>query len=163
MSPVARRRSGAHTGWAVLVAFVGVAAALGIAYGVAALASNSDVEVNLGDERFDAGSTESLSSAIREDGEPILFPDPANFSRAIYIDHSGDDPDTGWTAFSAFLPDRPDCTVLFDRGADAFSTTEDCEEQATFPRSGAGLRQFPTDVVDGNLFVDLQRTGSPPS
>ena len=101
MSPVAKRRGGGHTGRAVSVAILGVAIALGTAFGVATLASQGDVEVRLGDDRFDAGRTENLAEIIAEDGQPILFPDPANFSRAIYVDHVGDDPDAGWLALSA--------------------------------------------------------------
>lgn len=154
MSPVARRQGGRHTGKAVVVALVGVGFALGVAFLVASLASRGDVEVRLGDDRFNAGRTENLARIIEEDGQPILFPDPANFVRAIYIDHVADDPDEGWIAFGAFVPDRPDCTLIFDDGAGEF--VADCDESLTYPRSGAGLRQYPTEVIDGRLFVDLQ-------
>jgi hypothetical protein len=154
VSPVARRQGGAHTSRAVLVAVAGVVAALGVAFLVADLASRGDVEVNLGDERFGAGRTENLARIIEEDGEPILFPDPANFTRAVYIDHSGGDPDSGWTAFGAFVPDDPGCALVFDPEVDAF--VSDCDPSVTFPRSGAGLRQYPVEVSDGELYVDLQ-------
>lgn len=155
MSPVARRQGGAHTGRAVLVAIVGVVVALGVAFGVANLASSGDVDVNLGDDRFDAGSVENRAGSVAEGG-PVLFPDPANFRRSIYIDHGGDEPERGWTAVGAFVPDRPECSVTFDPGADQFVADPPCEPATTFPRSGAGLRQYPTDVVDGRLYVDLQ-------
>ena len=105
MSPVARRRGGSHTGRAVLVAIVGVALALGVTFGTAVLLSRSDVEVNLGDDRFNAGHVENRAQSVADDG-PVLFPDVANFSRSIYIDHVGDDPERGWVAFGAFVPDR---------------------------------------------------------
>lgn len=159
MSPVARRQGGAHTGRAVLVAIVGVVVALGVAFGVAFgvanLASSGDVEVNLGDDRFNAGNVENRAESVAEGG-PVLFPDPANFRRSIYIDHGGDDPDRGWTAFGAFVPDRPECSVTFDPEVDEFMANPPCEPATTFPRSGAGLRQFPTEVIDGRLYVDLQ-------
>ena len=158
MSPVARRQGGAHTGRAVAVAVVGVVVALGVAFGVASLASRGEVDVRLGDDRFEAGDAERRAASVA-DGGPILFPDPANFRRSIYLDHAGDDPTTGWVAFGAFVPDRPDCGVTFVPDDDRF--VADCDESLTYPRSGAGLRLFPTEVVDGDLFVDLQ--GSPAS
>ena len=153
MSPVARRQGGAHTGRAVAVAVVGVVVALGVAFGVAELASRGDVDVNLGDDRFEAGDAERRAATI-EDGGPVLFPDPANFRRSIYLDHVGDDPEQGWLAVGAFVPDRPDCGLLFVPEDDRY--VADCDDSLTFPRSGRGLRQFPTEVVDGELFVDLQ-------
>lgn len=160
MSPVAKRRGGGHTGRAVAVAAIGVVVALGTAFLVANLASRGDVQVRLGDDRFDAGRTENLARIIEEDGQPILFPDPASFSRAIYIDHPGGDPGTGWLAMSAFVPDQPECTLVFDPDAGRFvigdGQPESCDRSTSFPRSGAGLRAYPTEVVDGRLYVDLQ-------
>jgi hypothetical protein len=153
MSPVARRQGGAHTGRAVLVAVTGVVIALGVAYGVAMLASRGDVQVNLGDDRFNAGNVENRAESV-EDGGPVLFPDVANFERSIYIDHAGDDPERGWLAIGAFEPDRPECSVTFVREDDQY--VSDCDESVTFPRSGQGLRGYPTEVVDGRLFVNLQ-------
>ena len=160
MSPVAKRRGRGHTGRAVAVAAVGVVVALGTAFGVATLASRGDVQVRLGDDRFDAGRTENLARIIDEDGQPILFPDPANFSRSIYVDHQGDDVTTGWIALSAFVPSQPECTLGFDPEADAYVIGDDqpasCDRDTTFPRSGAGLRVYATEVVDGTLTIDLQ-------
>jgi hypothetical protein len=160
VSPVAKRRGGGHTCRAFSLAVVGVVVALGTAFLVARLASQGDVEVRLGDDRFDAGSAENLAEIIDEDGQPILFPDPANFSRAIYVDHTGDDPEAGWLALSAFVPDEPACTLVFDPDEGAYVIGDDqpasCDRSTTFPRSGAGLRAYPTQVEDGELFIDLQ-------
>jgi hypothetical protein len=165
VSPVAKRRGAGHTGRAVSVAVVGVVLALGTAFLVAGLASRGDVEVRLGDDRFDAGRTENLARIIESDGQPILFPDPANFSRAIYVDHAGADPQAGWLAVSAFVPDQPECTLVFDPDAGQYvigdEQPESCDRSTTFPRSGAGLRAFPAEVDDGRLLIDLQdRSGS---
>jgi hypothetical protein len=153
LSPVARRQGGAHTGRAVAVAVVGVVVALGVAFGVAELASRGEVDVNLGDDRFEAGDAARRAETI-EDGGPVLFPDPANFRRSIYLDHVGDDPEQGWSAVGAFVPDRPDCGLLFVPEDDRY--VADCDDSLTFPRNGRGLRRFPTEVVDGDLFVDLR-------
>ncbi len=160
MSPVAKRRGRGHTGRAVAVAVVGVTFALGAAFLVATLASRGDVQVRLGDDRFDAGRTENLARIIDEDGQPILFPDPANFARSIYVDHQGDDPATGWIALSAFVPDQPECTLTFDPDEGRFTIDDAqpvaCDRATSFPRSGAGLRVYATEVVDGRLTIDLQ-------
>lgn len=160
MSPVAKRRGRGHTGRAVAVAVVGVVVALGVAFGVATLASRGDVEVRLGDDRFNAGNVDNLARIIAGDGQPVLFPDPANFSRSIYLDHTGDAPETGWVAVSAFVPEQPECTLTFDPAAGAFviddNQPDSCDRETTYPRSGAGLRVFATEVVDGRLFINLQ-------
>lgn len=156
MSPVARRQGGAHTGRAVMVAIVGVAIALGVAFGVATLASRGDVDVRLGDDRFSAGDARDILDDIEEREAPLGFNDVARFQRPIWVDNAGDDPTLGWIAVGAFEPDDPSCLVQWDADADRY--VSECDESVTFPRSGAGLRQFPTEVVDGRLFVNLQDT-----
>lgn len=152
MSPVERRRGGAHTGRAVGVAIVGVAVALGVAFLVANLASGG--EVRLGDDRFVIGNAADILDDIQEQDAPIGFNDPATFRRPIWVDNTGDDPETGWVAFGAFLPDDPDCLVQWVADEERF--VAECDETTTFPRSGAGLRRYPTEVTDGRLFINLQ-------
>ncbi len=154
VSPVAKRRGGSHTRRAVVVTVVGVALALGTAFLVATLTGRGDVAVRLGDDRFNAGSAERLLGDIQERGAPLGFNDLANFRRPIWVDNGGDDPDTGWVAIGAFLPDDPDCLVQWTAKQDRYVAT--CDESVTFPRSGAGLRVYPTEVVDGRLVIDLQ-------
>lgn len=161
MSPVERRRGAGHTGRAVAVAVVGVVVALGVAFGVATLASRGDVDVRLGDDRFVIGNAQDVLDDISEQGAPLGFNDVARFQRPIWVDNRGDDPSTGWVALGAFVPDDPDCLVQYDDQDDVFVTAPDderCEERASFPRSGDGLRRYPTEVVDGQLFIDLQDT-----
>lgn len=154
MSPVARRRGKAHTGRAVAVAATGVVLALGTAFGVATLASRGDVEVRLGDDRFRAGDARDILDDIQEREAPLGFNDVANFRRPIWVDNGGDDPERGWTALGAYLPEDPTCLVQWQADVDAF--VAECDEATTFPRSGAGLRLFPTEVVDGQLYINLQ-------
>lgn len=155
MSPVARRTGNAHTGRAVLVALVGVGLLMGLGYAVVVFSSSSDdVEIRLGDDRFGAGNAEDRSERIAEDDAPIGFGDPLDGTRPIWLDHTGDDPDTGWVAFGAFLPDDPGCTVNWQRDRDEY--VADCDDSITFGRDGAGLRQYRVIVEDGDLFVDLR-------
>src|SRR3546814_11014202 len=104
--PVAQSRG--HAGKALIVAGVGVAVALGLAFAEALLVNRGDVEINLGDDRFDAGQVESISDAIDEgDGLPLLYQDLVGRDRHIYVQHLTDAPDAGWVPSGAFPPAAP--------------------------------------------------------
>lgn len=150
--PVAQSRG--HAGKALLVAGVGVVVALGLAFLVAQAASRGDIEINLGDDRFDAGQVENISKAITKgDGLPLLFQDLVGEGRNLYVQHLEDSPRRGWVAFSAFDPDDPSCAVTIDR--DAKQLVNACDPSVTYPLDGRGLRYYPT-VVEGNrLLVDI--------
>lgn len=154
MSPVARRQRGAHTGRMVITALVAVGTMLVVAFVIANLASRGDVEVRLGDDRFVAGSARDILDDIEEREAPLGFNDVANFARPIWVDNLGDDPDTGWIAVGAFVPEDPSCIVQWNADRDLY--VSECDESVTFPRSGEGLRSFPASVTDGRLEIDLQ-------
>jgi hypothetical protein len=149
---------------ALLVGASGVIVAL-IAIGMVLwLSSRNDIHVRLGDDRFQDYDAESGADEIAQRG-PILFPDPANRGRDIYLQHLGDDPAQGWLAFDArplgeardcFLVWRPDTRTLVDNG--------ECSQAFSFPEDGAGLPQYPATVnSDGKVVVDLNaanRTGA---
>ncbi|MGV3758183.1 MAG: hypothetical protein ACO1PW_01405 [Actinomycetota bacterium] len=150
--PVAQSRG--HAGKALLVAGVGVVVALGIAFFVAQAASRGDVEIRLGDDRFDAGQVESIAEAIDDEGGlPVLVPDLVGGQRNLYVQHLSDDEDEGWVAFGAFDPDDPSCAVQTDREAKVL--VNECDESVTYPLDGSGLRYYPTTVEDGRIYVDL--------
>ncbi|MET0729002.1 MAG: hypothetical protein ABWZ76_11965 [Acidimicrobiales bacterium] len=150
--PVAQSRG--HAGKALLVAGVGVAVALGLAFVVAQAASRGDVDIKLGDDRFDAGQVVSIAEAIDEEGGlPLLFQDLVGGGRNVYVQHLDDDPDEGWVAFGAFDPDDPSCAVQLDREAEALVNA--CDESVTYPLDGSGLRYYPTEVEGGRLYVDI--------
>lgn len=157
MSPVERRQSTAHTGRSVLIAVVVVAFAFGVAYLVATATSRGDMELRLGDDRFIAGSARDILDDIRERGAPLGFNDVANFSKPIWVDNGGADHEVGWIAVGAYLPEDPTCLVQWIAEREAF--VADCDPTIEFPRSGAGLRQFPTRVVEGRLEITLQDAG----
>lgn len=150
--PVAQSRG--HAGKALLVAGVGVVVALLVAFLVAQAASRGDVDIRLGDDRFEAGQVESIAAEIAdEDGLPLLYQDLVGRSRNIYVQHLSDDPEEGWIAFGAFDPDDPSCALELDREAKVLVNA--CDETATYGLDGEGLRTYPTEVVDGDLFVDI--------
>jgi hypothetical protein len=103
----------------------------------------SDAEFNLGD-------ASARAAAISRDRTPLLFQDPADFERPIWVNHLGSDADsdTGWYAFAAAIGS---CEVSWDVDRQEFV---DCDGQ-TFPADGTGLRQFDVRVEAGEVIVDL--------
>jgi len=81
----------------------------GATWGIAAYYSDNPEQVNdrLAATVFDVGNVTTISEAIAESG-PLLFPDlmRAGGTRAVVLDHTGDDPRLGWRAFYAFPADR---------------------------------------------------------
>ena len=111
------------------------------------------MEINLGDDRFNAGQTERLAEEIDDGGGlPFLYQDLVGNDRHLFVQHLGDDPDEGWVAFGAFDPDDPSCLVVIDR-EDGVLVNE-CDESVTYPLDGEGLRAVP-DVGRGRR--DLRR------
>jgi hypothetical protein len=150
--PVAQSRG--HAGKALIIASVAIVLIAIVAIFVALAASRGDVEINLGDDRFEVGEAESILRLIEEgDGLPALFPDLVNRDRPIYVQHTGDDPDEGWVAFGAFDPDDPSCLVEIDRTAKTLVNA--CRPDVTYPLDGEGLRFYPTSVEDGDVVVDI--------
>ena len=150
--PVAQSRG--HAGKALLVAGVGVVVAMGLAFLVAQAASRGDVDINLGDDRYNAGQVESIAEDIADhDGLPLLYQDLVGGDRNIYVQHRGDDPTKGWVAFGAFDPDDPSCAVQIDREATVLVNA--CDDDVTYPLDGTGLRYYPTQVEGNRLYVDI--------
>ena len=150
--PVAQSQG--HAGKALAVAAVAIVLIGVVAAFVAVAASRGDVEVNLGDQRFNAGHTERLAKEIDDGGGlPFLYPDLVGNDRHLFVQHIGDDPDEGWVAFGAFDPDDPSCLILLER-EDKILVNE-CDESETYPLTGEGLKQYPVAIEDGEIFVDV--------
>lgn len=150
--PVAQTRG--HAGKALAIASVAIVLIAVVTIFVALAASRGDVEINLGDDRFEVGNAEEIVDAIDEgDGLPFLFADLVNRDRPIFVQHTGDDPDRGWVAFGAFDPDDPTCLIEIDRAAKTLVNA--CDREVTYPIDGAGLRSYPTTVEDGDVIVDI--------
>lgn len=140
---------------AVLVGLVGVAIAAVLAVVVLVAADSGDVEVRLGDDVFYAGDVDRISAEIADRG-PITYGNPGGQARPIWLQHLGDDPEEGWIALEARVPDAPDCLVQWDVDAEVF--VDGCDPDRTFPADGTGLTTIPTYVEDGEVVVDLNRT-----
>ena len=150
--PVAQSQG--HAGKALVIAAVAIVLIGVVTVFVALAASRGDVEINLGDDRFNAGSTERQADAIADGGGlPLLYQDLVGNDRHLFVQHLGDDPDEGWVAFGAFDPDDPACLVAIDREAEVL--VNECDRSVTYPLSGEGLRQYPVVVEDGRILVDV--------
>jgi hypothetical protein len=150
--PVAQSQG--HAGKALAVAAVAIVLIGVVAAFVAVAASRGDVEIRLGDERFNAGQTDRLSEEIEDGGGlPFLYQDLVGKDRHLFVQHVGDDPDEGWIAFGAFDPDEPSCAVRIDREAEVL--VNGCDESVTYPLDGEGLKRYPVAVEDGRIFVDV--------
>jgi hypothetical protein len=94
----------------------------------------------------------SIAAEIEQHG-PVFYRDPVSGGRPIFLQHLGNDVDAGWFAFSAFAPGTEDCLVEWDSDDDVFRSQ--CDPADTFPPDGQRLRQYPTTVEKGRLYVDL--------
>jgi hypothetical protein len=143
------------------VSAVAVGVLIAVAAGIAMLASQGDVDVNLGDEVFSGQDAEALAAEI-EDRGPILYADTAGGSRDIVVTHLGDDPQEGWLALAARPPGTPRQCSIQSRDRDGpfrlldpdGEETADCDGRE-FPPDGEGLPQYPVTVRDGELDIDL--------
>lgn len=152
MSPVERRTTRSTT-TAIVVGIAGVVAGIGLVFFVVNLAGRGgeDLQIRIGDDRFEAGSAEGRADSIAEDG-PILFPDVAGTTRDIYLQHIGDDVEAGWLAFNAVAPGKArDCFLQWQADTEDFV---DCDDDR-YPADGGDLPSYPVAVEDGELFVDI--------
>jgi len=140
---------------AVVVAGVIVAMVLWLA------GRSGDVEIQLGDTDFDAGSASRLAEEIADRG-PWLVPDVAGGDRDIIVNHLGDDPERGWHAFDA----RPagetrDCFFQLADDGEIFvlvTTVDDVvcgDGTAALTGEGDGVTVYPVVVDDGRVRVDI--------
>ena len=147
-------QSQGHAGKALAVAGVAIVLIAVVTVFVALAANRGDVDVNLGDERFNAGQTDRQANVIEDGGGlPILYQDLVGNDRHLFVQHLGDEQDEGWVAFGAFDPDDPTCTVLIDREEKVL--VNECNESVTYPLDGEGLRQYPVSIEDGDIYVDV--------
>ena len=100
------------------------------------------------DAEFNVGDASARAAAIERDRTPLLFQDPADFARPIWVNHVGDSDDTGWSAFAAAIDS---CSIEWDVVSREFV---DCDG-ARYPPDGAGLPQYDVRVDDGAVIVDL--------
>src|SRR5205823_4049788 len=91
------------------------------------------------------------ATAIERDQTPLLFQDPVKFERPIFVQHTGRDPKTGWTAFDAVTDADRSCVLTWHRETQDFT---DCKG-ARLPADGGSQHQYPTRIDHDDLIVDL--------
>lgn len=128
-----------------------VAVVLGAAI-IWAGSTGGGIENNLGDKDFREIDAEAIADEITDRG-PVGFNSVGGQSRPIWLQHLGDDPDTGWLAFEARVPGQPGCLVQWDRDLALF--VNDCDESDVYPPDGEGLTPIPLLVENGEVIVDL--------
>lgn len=141
----------------VILGLGAVVAAFAAFAGLALLSDSGSVDMRLGDDVFRAGQVERLAGAIAQGG-PVLIPDASpDRARDIYLQHLGETPEVGWLAFAAQAPGAErTCLLQWDHVRRDFG--DPCSGQRV-PPDGEGLTHYPTTVTEGELTVDLRRTG----
>jgi len=165
------QRSGAKQLTSIIFGLVAVAVAVGLAWGLLQLASGGEgpVRLQLGDDQFDAGQATRLSAQIEEAG-PVLFSDVSGRGqrRPIFVNHFGDDPEVGWAAFPAVLPDAEEnCFLSWNADRELFEERAGVEgggrdvgdlcSDRTVGANGGDLDRFEWELdEDGNLIIDVR-------
>ncbi len=136
----------------MMVGLAGVVIAVALVVAVLWLAgSGSQVEVRLGDSDFRDLDAERISAEIAEGG-PVLFSDVAGGDRDLIVNHVGNDPLTGWSAFDARRPGQPrDCYFRWD--SEVFVNT--CDTSDVVDAAGTGLQHYPVTIVAGKVRIDI--------
>ena len=156
MSPV--REAKTRTPRSIILAVAGVALGLILVLvlfivAIPSLTESGKVQVKLGSDTYDAGSSSSLAKSIASAG-PLLLPDVSGGRRDVFLQHLGDDPDTGWYAFDARRAGQPrDCSLGWS--ADDQHFVDPCD-QSMVPADGTGLVSYPVTVTDGRVIVDFR-------
>ncbi len=132
---------------------IGLALAGVLVLVVVRFASENPEQVNLGPSvfRFQA---DRLAREVEERG-PFLLKDPLNRGREVYVQHLGDDPDSGWVAVHAYASrESLECLLRWEGETEQF--VDPCTGQR-YPAGGEGLVTYPARVEDGVVVVDLRQ------
>jgi hypothetical protein len=144
-----------------VIAVAGVLGAIAIGFlmiRIAGQASDGELQLNLGDDKFFVGDAEDLASKIDDEdvfgGDPLLISGLGN-DRDVYVQHIGADPLGGWLVFAARPDDATrDCFVVWDRDAAEFVGNDVCPE-LNFPEDGEGLRQYRVEILSGQVVATI--------
>ena len=170
-------RSGSRQATSIVVGVVALVLAVGAAWGLIQLASGGKgpVQVQLGDDVFNAGQAVRLSKQIAVDG-PLLFSDVSGRGqlRPIFVNHFGNNSSLRWVAMSAAAPGAPEgCFLAWNATRNLFderaakegggrSPGELCRAVTYSADGSAGSdgtvpERFPWRIdTSGNLIIDLK-------
>ncbi len=131
-------------------------------WGLAAFISRNPGEsLRVGTSIFEVGPVKSLATQVK-DGGPLLFPDlkSPEGTRSIVLDHTGQDPASGWQVYMGYPADRDaTCLVAHVRNTRTFT---DCE-QRTLNVEELALPASIRPIVENRktLFIDLRGSSTP--
>ncbi len=156
--PVApNRKNPASQATAIAVAgLIGTIAIIFVVTRIASQASEGDLQLNLGDDVFTIGDAEDLAAKIDDEdvfgGDPLLISGLGN-DRDVWVQHLGDDPTKGWLVFAVRPDDAPrSCIAQWERDVAQF--VDSCDG-TVYPEDGQGLRQYPVEVLDGQVTATI--------
>ncbi|HUR19036.1 MAG TPA: hypothetical protein VMZ51_08920 [Acidimicrobiales bacterium] len=128
-----------------------VIAALLVVVAVRYAAKNPE-KTNLGSSVLSLDA-DRVAREVAERG-PVLFKDPLNRDREIFVQHLGSDPDKGWVALRAYASRVSlDCLLRWNGSRRQF--VDPCTKRA-YPPDGEGLTTYPAPVAGGVVRIDLR-------
>jgi hypothetical protein len=136
----------------ILSAAAGVIVAIVIFAGVLSLVGSGKAKSKLGANNFNLGKAKNQAQIVDRNG-PLLFADPLEKGRDIYVAHLGG---SDWVAVEVHPPGEPkSCTVKWSASARTFH--DPCSGH-DFPADGTGLVRYKATVEkNGDLVVDLHQ------
>lgn len=130
-------------------------AALLVAVAVRFAARNPE-KANLGAAVLSVDA-DRLAGEVAKRG-PVLFKDPLNRDREIFLQHLGGDPEAGWVAVRAYAS-RVSVDCLLSWNATRRQFVDPCTKRS-YPADGEGLTTYPAPAAGGVVRIDL-RTPNP--
>jgi hypothetical protein len=136
----------------VFTAVAGVVVGVLIFAAILSLSGSGKAKSKLAPNVFKVGKAKNQAVIVDRHG-PLLFPDPLQKGRDIYVNHLGDNQ---WAAFEVHPPSEPKtCTVKWDPPSRTFR--DPCSGRA-YPADGTGLTRYKAYVdKSGDLIVDLHQ------
>jgi hypothetical protein len=141
---------------AILTGIAGVVAGILVFVGILSLVGSGKAKSHLGSDVFKVGKAKNQAVIVDRNG-PLLFADPLEKGRDIYLNHLGG---TQWAAFEVHPPgESKSCTVKWQSSSHTFR--DPCAGR-TYPADGAGLVRYSATVdKSGELVVDLRHPLAP--
>ena len=136
----------------ILSAAAGVVVAIVIFAGVLSLVGSGKAKSKLGSNVFNLGKAKNQAVIVDRNG-PLLFADPLQKGRDIYVVHLGG---SEWTAVEVHPPgEAKTCTVKWIAATHTFH--DPCGNR-DYPADGTGLVRYKTFIQkNGDLVVDLHQ------
>ena len=136
----------------ILSAAAGVIVAIVIFAGIISLVGSGKAKSKLGPNLFKLGKAKNQAQIVDRSG-PLLFADPLQNGRDIYVAHLGAD---RWAAVEVHPPGEPkSCTVRWNASTRTFH--DPCSGH-DYPADGTGLVRYKATVdTSGDLVVDLHQ------